>query len=491
MKFKKSGPVSSPASWEHQHPLAPGRDHGVVEQAKKKLEQAVSDEAKALGATLKRIRAEHDFNLKKAGKKKYKSVDGFLIDVETGIALTPEQYLARRHEVSETFGYYMKKRAAKQAGRPFKMKHANPVEELAVECPPWIAFGLEKADAAGVDVGTVAKFIFDGLVEEFERVTGFKVIFRARHPDEGILHDQLLWVKTDGHGKKLGLRPNSTRWSDLQFLNPALLGSRRWMNFLGREALGEEKAAGIDRALAERFAQCRGLFPVPPDVALADFVDARCKMLRQIFPELTEYLDRAEKDYRAEVEEKLGIKVMADEKRLASPIGLTREVEAMAATSEDLLKCLRDSLIEGLAGKNVAAKNSYILTKVAASDGTVGLTPFSRNLAELLILNEQTGLLAKEVLELDRRANKERSLTTSDIEQVVGALHRIASGNGDDTDRQWLTPAMKHRVEVAASSSNPNVACEAKMALETYDAIGALTLVEVSHRTEPTMCPHH
>lgn len=300
--FKKYGPVATEESWTHQHPNAPGREIGALEQALKKLEFAQMEQAKALCATLDLDRAEREYKSKKSGEKKYKSVPGFMVDRETGRELSPEEFLSMRSEILTRYGYYLKKRAEGQKGQPFPMKlKSAPVEEFAVECAPWVAMALEDADKAGHNVLPIVDEIFSGVAEEFERVTGFHVRFRARHPDEGILHEQLLWVKTDGEGQKLGLRPKSTHWWDIQFLYPAMLGARRWMNLVGREYLGEEKAKGIDEAMAKRKKQSRGIFPVPPDVALADYVDQRTDGLRKSFPWFGSFLDAATAQYRQRV----------------------------------------------------------------------------------------------------------------------------------------------------------------------------------------------
>lgn len=300
--FKKSGPVASEDSWTHQHPNASGRELGALEQARKKLEYARLEQSKALYAALDFSRAERDYQSKKTGAKKYRTVPGFMVDQSTGHELSPEDFLAMRPEIMERYGYYLKDRSKNQKGRPFRMKlQSAPVEELAVECAPWVAIALENADKAGHDVLPVANEIFSGVAEEFERVTGFRVRFRARHPDEGILHEQLLWVKTDGEGKKLGHRPRSTHWWDIQFLYPAMLGARRWMSLVGRDCLGEKKAKGIDDAMAQRKKQCGGVFPVPPDVALADYVDNRTDGLRVRFPWFAPFLDDATAQYRQRV----------------------------------------------------------------------------------------------------------------------------------------------------------------------------------------------
>jgi hypothetical protein len=99
----------------------------------------------------------------------------------------------------------------------------------------------------------------------------------------------------------------------MQLLKPAMVGARRWRALVGEVTLGLEKSKGIDSAVERRKRECRGVFELAPDAALADFVDGRVSALREKFPKLVPYLDAAEHEYRRAVELKLHAGLNLDE----------------------------------------------------------------------------------------------------------------------------------------------------------------------------------
>lgn len=312
--LKKAGPVATADSWEHQHPQAPGRVPGVLAQARVKLQVAKAAMLSGIVAALEVERAEQDLKRKETGTDKFQSAKSWLRLQSTGRELSPEEYVGLRGTLTEQYGYFLKDRGGKRKGAKFRCALESAVfEEFAVECAPQVSYGLQAADEAGEDVGDAVDFLFEGVPEEFERVTGFKVVLRARHTDEGILHDQLIWAKTDGAGRKLGRRPTSTRWTAIQVLGPAMLGARRWRALVGDAALGSQKSKGIDAAVDRRKRECREVFELAPDAAMADFVDGKLAALKIRFPKLVPYLDAADRDYRAAVEMKLRSGLQVDE----------------------------------------------------------------------------------------------------------------------------------------------------------------------------------
>ena len=402
--FKKYGSVMSQAAWEHQHPDAPGRVSGVLAQAEKKYEHAKTAVVAGLAAAVEMDRAEHDLNLKKSGKTKFRSAKSWLIDYASGKTLTPEEYIALRGPLTEKYGYFHKDRGGKRKGELFVYRmESAALEEFAIECMPYVSYALQAADSAGHDVGAAVDFLFDGVPAEFERVTGFKVVFRCRHTDEGILHDQLIWAKTDGSGRKLGLRPNSTRWAALQGLKPAMIGARRWRNLVGKEILGPRKSDGIDAALRQRKEACNGVFTLPPDAALADYVDGRIPLLREQYPWLVPFIDKAEKEYRASVELKLGVGMSVDEI-------FEREASARA---------------------ELEAVKSQVLAEKARADQEAELRKNAEQ--ETQKLREQRA----------RWLNTVAEISEADLDDTVAAFHRLAAkkpqpGDHGFLDKKWV-----------------------------------------------------
>lgn len=402
--FKKYGSVISQDAWEHQHPDALGRVPGVLAQTKKKYEHAKMAVVAGLAAAVELDRVEHDLKLKISGEAKFRSVKSWLHEYPSEKPLTPDEYIALRVPLTAKYGYFHKDRGGKRKGELFVYRmESAALEEFAVECMPYVSYALQAADSDCHDVSAAVDFLFDGVPAEFERVTGFKVVFRCRHTDEGILHDQLIWAKTDGNGKKLGLRPNSTRWSALQGLKPAMIGARRWRNLVGKEILGQAKSAGIDHALKQRKEACNGVFLLPPDAALADYVDGRIPLLREQHPWLVPFLDKAEKEYRASVELKLRVGMSVDEifEREAS---LKAELETV--------------------------KNQVLAEKARADQE-----------AELRKKAEQETQKLRE--QRARWLNSVADISEADLDDTVAAFHRLAAkkpqpGDHGFLDKKWL-----------------------------------------------------